>query len=95
MNSKDLNITRRKMLKGTATGIGATLLPFTYMKAGEPQQKDNRIVEENKKRGTHEWQLQYTSFDTPVSMASYPMVRYLRSVAIEGFVTKKIGRAHV
>jgi hypothetical protein len=88
MNSKGLNITRRKMLKGTATGIGATLVPFTYLRAGETQKKDNRTVEENRNRGTHEWQLQFTSFDTPVTMASYPMVRYLRSVAIEGYATK-------
>ena len=76
------------MLKGTATGIGATLVPFTYLRAGETQKKDNRTVEENRNRGTHEWQLQFTSFDTPVTMASYPMVRYLRSVAIEGYATK-------
>jgi hypothetical protein len=68
------------MLKGTASGLGATLVPFTSLGnlSAEPQKKDNRIVEENKKPGTHEWQLQFTSFDTPVSMASYPMIRYLR-----------------
>ncbi len=88
MNSKGLNITRRKMLKGTATGIGATLLPFTNLRAEEVQKKDNRTVQENRNPGTHEWQLQYTSFDTPVTMASYPMVRYLRSVAIEGYATR-------
>lgn len=46
------------------------------------------IEAENSKPGTVEWQLQYTGFDTPVTMVSYPMVRYLRSLSIEGFVTK-------
>ena len=73
MSDKDSNITRRKMLKGTATGLGATLVPGSFATyAAEPQKKSNRIIEENKKQGTHEWQLQFTSFDTPVSMASYP-----------------------
>lgn len=76
------------MLKGTATGIGATLVPFTAFPAASFQKRSNKIIEENKKPGTHEWQLQFTSFDTPVTMASYPMVRYLRSVSIEGFVNK-------
>jgi hypothetical protein len=88
MSNKRPKITRRKMLKGTATGIGATLVPFSSFAAPIPQRRNNRIAEENRKPGTHEWQLQFTSFDTPVSMASYPMVRYLRSVAIEGYVTK-------
>ena len=88
MNKKRLNISRRKMLKGTATGIGATLGPFAASAEGNPQRRSNRIIEENSKPGTHEWQLQYTSFDTPVTMASYPMVRYLRSVSIEGYVSK-------
>ena len=88
MSNNGLNITRRKMLKGTATGLGATLVPFTSIATPGSQKRSNRIIEENKKPGTHEWQLQFTSFDTPVTMASYPMIRYLRSVAIEGFVTK-------
>lgn len=87
VNKKDSGISRRKILKGAAAGLGASMVPFSGF-AERVQQKGGRIVEENKKPGTHEWQLQYTSFDTPVTMASYPMVRYLRSVSIEGYVTK-------
>ena len=76
------------MLKGTAAGLGASMVPLTRLPHIHTQTKNNLIVTENTKPGTHEWQLQYTSFDTPVSMASYPMIRYLRSVSIEGYVTK-------
>lgn len=86
MSNKGPDITRRKILKGAATGIGASFVPLTPL--ATPQRRSNRIIEENKKPGTHEWQLQFTGFDTPVTMASYPMVRYLRSVAIEGYVSK-------
>src|SRR5438445_7417563 len=50
--------------------------------------KDNRIVEENRKPGTAEWQLRFHSFDDPVTMASYPLNRRLRHSAIEGYVSK-------
>ena len=49
---------------------------------------DNRIVEENRKPGTVEWQLQYTSFDDPITLASMPTIRRLRSVAIEGYASE-------
>lgn len=87
MNKTGPNISRRKMLKGTAAGLGASMAPFSGF-ADTRKKKEGLIASENSKPGTHEWQLQFTSFDTPVSMASYPMVRYLRSVSIEGFVTK-------
>ena len=88
MNKSGSNISRRKMLKGTAAGLGASIVPLTGFGQNVPQKKKGLIEIENSKPGTHEWQLQYTSYDTPVTMASYPMVRYLRSVSIEGFVTK-------
>ncbi len=50
--------------------------------------RDNRIVEENRKPGTVEWQLQYTSFDNPITLASHPLIRQLRSLAIEGYASK-------
>ena len=50
--------------------------------------RDNRIVEENRKPGSVEWQLQYTSFDNPITLASHPLIRQLRSLAIEGYASK-------
>jgi hypothetical protein len=89
MTKEGANITRRKMLKGAAAaGLGGTILPFAGIAKQKAKNKLGKIEEENSKPGTHEWQLQYTGFDTPVSMASYPMVRYLRSLSIEGYVTK-------
>ena len=52
--------------------------------------RDNRIVEENRKPGTVEWQLQYTSFDDPITLASHPLIRQLRSLAIEGYASKTV-----
>lgn len=49
---------------------------------------DNKIVEENSKLGTREWQLQYTSFDNPITYASMPNIRRLRSNAIEGYASE-------
>lgn len=50
--------------------------------------KDNPVAEENSKVGTVEWQIQYTSFDNPISLAAYPLNREVRSSAIEGFASK-------
>ena len=49
---------------------------------------DNRIIEENKKTGTQEWQLQFHRFDNPITRTSYPLIRRLRSSEIEGFASK-------
>jgi len=89
MPNKKFNLSRRKMLKGAAVaGLGGAIMPFSGLAHPELKQKQGRTVEENAKPGTLEWQLQYTGFDTPLTMASYPMVRYLRSLNIEGYVTK-------
>ena len=48
----------------------------------------NRTVEENSKPGTIEWQLQFTSFDDPVTLAAMPTIRRLRSIAIEGYASE-------
>ena len=50
--------------------------------------KDNPIVEENRKPGTVMWQAQYTHFDDPITLASMPITRRLRSVDIEGYVSR-------
>ncbi|MDA1193197.1 MAG: hypothetical protein O3A46_16095, partial [Candidatus Poribacteria bacterium] len=49
---------------------------------------DNRIVQENRKPGTNEWQLVYTQFDNPELLRGYPMIRHLRSSSIEGYASK-------
>src|SRR5690606_19116678 len=89
MDKKGANISRRKMLKGAAAaGLGGSIMPFPGIGKTGPAKKEGLIAEENSKPGTLEWQLQYTAFDTPLTMASYPMVRYLRSLNIEGYVDK-------
>ncbi|MDP6403421.1 MAG: hypothetical protein QF467_07740 [SAR202 cluster bacterium] len=55
---------------------------------GTARSLDNRIVEENRKPGTTEWQLQYTAYDDPITLAAYPLNRRLRSVAIEGYASE-------
>jgi hypothetical protein len=83
MKKNNAKITRREMIKGTAAvGLGST----GASKANKAPV--NALAQENAKPGTLEWQLQYTGFDTPASMASYPMVRYLRSISIEGYANK-------
>ncbi len=52
------------------------------------QGRDNPVVEENRKPGTPDWQLQFTSFEYPPAWQGYPLIRGLRSVAIEGFASK-------
>ena len=52
------------------------------------RKRDNAVVEENRRIGTVDWQLQNCRFDDPVTLASYPLVRRLRSSAIEGFVSR-------
>jgi len=91
MNSKNRS-GRRNFLKATA-GLAA-MQPLVQEVRSEPvlrssdRRRDNRIVEENSRPGTAEWQLQYTSFDNPITLASYPMNRQLRSSVIEGFTSK-------
>ncbi len=50
--------------------------------------KDNPTVIENMKPGTVEWQLQYTYFDNPMTIAAHPLNRRLRCSAIEGYSSK-------
>src|SRR5690606_26760816 len=89
MQKKDFNLSRRKMLKGAAVaGLGGSIMPFSGLAKPQSRSRKGKIVEENAKPGTLEWQLQYTAFDTPLTMASYPMIRYLRSLTIEGYVNK-------
>ena len=87
---------RRSFMKGTA---GMAAVPFVQGSKAEGtppsgatpsrlSRKDNPVVEENSKPGTVEWQLQYTRFDDPITLASYPLNRQLRSAAVEGYTSK-------
>src|SRR5690606_7557171 len=88
---KDQNgssLSRRDMIKKSGMlGAGSTLAPY-HFSILKLRKGSTKIEEENSKEGTIEWQLQYTGFDAPITMASYPLNRYLRSVAIEGYVSK-------
>ncbi len=90
-NKSRSELTRRKLIKSAAmAGLGGAILPVTtsFGITEKKKKTPGPIEAENSKPGTLEWQLQFTGFDTPVTMASYPMIRYLRSLAIEGFVSK-------
>src|SRR5690625_3008953 len=88
MEDSDNSLTRRELLKNAAVlGSGAAFMPYNIINS-RPGRRSGPIAAENSKPGTHEWQLQYTGFDTPVTMASYPLNRYLRSRSIEGYVSK-------
>lgn len=84
---------RRGFVKAAA---GMATMPFAMewaAKASAPaiataSRLDNPIVEENSKPGTVEWQLQYTRFDSPITLASTPLNRHVRSSSIEGFCSK-------
>jgi hypothetical protein len=69
--------TRRDLLHGVAVALAA-----------QAPKRDNPIVAENHKPGTPLWQLQYTQFDYPPAMQSYPLIRGLRSSAVEGFASR-------
>lgn len=90
MGKDKTQITRRDLLRNaTLAGIGGTIMPLTTAFSNPVPNKKGGLIEiENSKQGTVEWQLQFTGFETPLTMASYPMVRYLRSRSIEGFVSK-------
>ena len=66
-------IGRRRFVNVAAAASAASLLA----KPAPAASKSNRVIEENSKAGTIEWQLRYHSFDDPVTMASYPLNRLL------------------
>ena len=75
-------LSRRELLSafgGTAASRG--------LAQGAPR-RDNPVVAENQRPGTAQWQLQYTEFDYPAYWQANPMIRGLRSSAVEGFVSK-------
>jgi N,N-dimethylformamidase beta subunit-like protein len=90
---KGKRLGRRGFVKATA-GLAAIPLGVesTARSSGpsivDTVRNDNPIVEENSKPGTVDWQLQYTRFDDPITLASYPLNRQVRTSAIEGFCSK-------
>ena len=89
MGKAENHLSRRKLIKNTALmGIAGAISPLTGLSQATQTKKTGFLAEENNKTGTLEWQLQYTRFDDPISLASYPLIRCLRSSMIEGYVTK-------
>jgi len=82
-------IDRRQFVQAAAGASASSLLISPVQSAVSAKSKrDNPVIAENAKAGTADWQLQYTSFDDPITLASYPMNRRVRSVAIEGYASK-------
>jgi hypothetical protein len=81
-------ITRREMVgNASLLGLAGGVSPLTTFVKTE-KRKGGPVEEENSKPGTLEWQLQYTRFDDPITLASYPLIRCVRSSVIEGFVSR-------
>jgi hypothetical protein len=88
MGKKVDKITRRDMIRGAAClGVAGTISPREVF-IMKDKKNDNPVTEENSKPGTLGWQLQYTRFDDPVTLASYPLIRNIRSSMIEGYVSR-------
>ncbi len=92
MGKMNKPITRREMVKSASVlGLAGAVSPMAALgKVDKKAEKkpSNPVILENSKPGTLEWQLQYTRFDDPITMASSPLIRNLRSTSIEGFVSK-------
>jgi hypothetical protein len=76
---------RRDFLKTSAAAGALPLAPAVW---AAPTKRDGRVAQENSKPGTVEWLVQYTRFDDPITLASYPLNRRLRSSAIEGYASR-------
>src|SRR6187397_2046247 len=81
------SLTRRDMIRN-ASLLGITASVSLEKFTSTSNRKSGAIEEENSKLGTFEWQLQYMGFDDPITMASNPLIRNLRSSSIEGYVSK-------
>lgn len=86
MGSSKRPLSRRAFVKSGASLTAGSLL--SSGQGSEASSKDNPIVQENRKPGTLEWQLQCHRFDDPVTLASYPLNRRLRSSVIEGYASR-------
>ncbi len=89
MKKTDHYLTRRNLIKNAAlVGLAGTLQPLSGLVQSSQRSKARLVEAENKKPGTPEWQLQYTRFDNPITLASTPLNRDTRSSVIEGYVTR-------
>jgi hypothetical protein len=89
MKKTDNHLTRRRLIRNTAlAGIAGAMAPLSGFVQAAERRKDGLLVAENSKSGTPEWQLQYTRFDEPITLASTPLIRDTRSSVIEGYVSK-------
>ena len=89
MENREHHLTRRKLIKNAAfMGLAGAVAPLSGLSQPTQLKKAGSLAAENSKPGTLEWQLQYTRFDDPISLASYPLIRCLRSSAIEGYVSR-------
>ncbi|HLU90623.1 MAG TPA: N,N-dimethylformamidase beta subunit family domain-containing protein [Cyclobacteriaceae bacterium] len=83
---------RREFIKlagAAGTGLVAGGIDPGKEAVAKPLSKaSNRIVAENARAGTAEWQLQYTRFDDPITLVSNPLIRRVRSSMIEGYASK-------
>jgi hypothetical protein len=89
MKKTDNHLTRRRLIRNTAlAGIAGAMAPLSGFVQAAERSKYGLLVAENSKSGTPEWQLQYTRFDDPITLASTPLNRDTRSSLIEGYVSK-------
>ena len=89
MGKSTKNLTRREMVKNASLlGLAGAVSPLATFTNTSPSKKGGLIEAENSKPGTLEWQLQYTRFDDPITLASNPLIRDVRSSMIEGYVSK-------
>ncbi len=89
MRKSENILTRRKLIKNAAmAGIAGAVTPLSGLAQTTKPGKGGPLAAENAKQGTAYWQLQYTRFDDPITLASNPLIRNLRSSMIEGYASK-------
>ncbi|HBE40633.1 MAG TPA: hypothetical protein DDW27_05425 [Bacteroidales bacterium] len=91
MSENKSSIPRRKLLKDAAlAGVGSAMIPLAGFTGtvSQRKKKGGLIEAENSKPGNPDWQIQYVRFDDPITLASYPLIRCLRSSVIEGYVSR-------
>lgn len=82
-------MTRRTFLQSLAAVSGIGYVPGKAWCAVQNNAVESPTRRENQLPGTVEWQLQYTACEDPESLRAYPLIRRLRSIAIEGYADKQ------
>jgi hypothetical protein len=89
MKKKEHQLTQRMAIKNSAfAGFAGAINPLSGFLQTSQHRMEGLVAAENSKPGTPEWQLQYTRFDEPITLASTPLIRDTRSSVIEGYVSK-------